>query len=218
MPSIKTQIKPWLFCILYFVKYVKLPPDNCLLRINKVTPRGPRIEAVMNVEEFAPYYLTEMSVMSKQSQLILVISVSNVTVALSSIFSINMAINHPDGKNAVWCLIIINTVEEIISQERCLTVINFCWSRRRAMVNYPDQSRAEQFWQGGDLFIIRECNESRMCTFYQKKIKSYRENDLFLLFSSFGDSVKKKQKRAPKKRTEKRLKTQKSTFSKILQD
>ena len=54
----------------------------------------------MNVEEFAPYYLTEMSVMSKQSQLILVISVSNVTVALS-IFSINMAINHPDGKNAV---------------------------------------------------------------------------------------------------------------------
>ena len=71
-----------------------------MLRINKVTPRGPRIEAVMNVEEFAPYYLTEMSVMSKQSQLILVISVSNVTVALS-IFSINMAINHPDGKNAV---------------------------------------------------------------------------------------------------------------------
>ena len=56
MPSIKTQIKPWIFCILNFVKYANLPSDNCLLTINKLTPRDSEIEAVKKLVEFASYY------------------------------------------------------------------------------------------------------------------------------------------------------------------
>ena len=56
MPSIKTQIKPWIFCISNFVKSANLASDNCLLTINKLTPKDSEIEGVKNLAEFASYY------------------------------------------------------------------------------------------------------------------------------------------------------------------
>lgn len=76
----------------------------------------------------------------------------------------------------------------------CLTLINFCWSRRRAIVNYLKQSWTEQFWQGGRSLYqptVQWITNVHIISNWRKS-RSYHKTDLFLLFSPFGDFSAKK--------------------------
>ena len=132
-----------------------------------MTLRDFKIEAVIYLVQFAPYYLTELSVLvkSKQSQLILIIPISfaNFHCQHLDIIFINMAINHPHEK-------MFNHNQHSGRDHfsgTSLTLINFCRSRRRAIVNYLEQSRSEQFWQE-EISLSADSAMNHECAHYIK--------------------------------------------------